>query len=95
VHAAELGTLLAAECDLRGAQRVHARHLAVAEPYANGRLLRLAQRPLGQPFGDALPGGPRDRLKRADRLAQLGQRRDGLLIDAHVRAFTLQNLARE
>jgi hypothetical protein len=57
VHAADLGALLAAERDLRGAQRVHARDLAVAEPYADGRLLRLAQRSLSEPFGDALPGG--------------------------------------
>jgi hypothetical protein len=66
----------------------------VAEAYANNRLLRLAQCPLDQPFRDALTGMTRDRLERAYRLAQLGQRRDDPLIDSHVCAYALQNLAR-
>lgn len=67
----------------------------MAETDADGRLLRLVQRPVREPFGDALAGGTWHGPKRADRLAQLGQCRDGPLIDTHVCACALQNLVGE
>lgn len=94
MHAAEVGAFVTAKRDLSGARRVHARDLAVAESHADGRLLRLIQRPLGQPRGDALASGTRNWLEGAGRVAQLWQRRDGAPIDTYVHPCAIDNLAR-
>ena len=92
VHAAELGAILGAQGDLGGAEGVDAGDRPVAEAHADGRLLRLAQRPVGQPLGDALPGGAGHGREGLDRLAEIRQLRDDVLVEPDVGAGLVQHV---